>query len=48
LVFDGANIWVASYDGGTLSKMRVSDGVLLDVYNIPGPMDSHSMVPISG
>jgi len=38
LTFDGANIWAADSAGGTVTKVRASDGMLLGTYKVgPGP-----------
>lgn len=38
LTFDGANIWAADSAGGTVTKVRASDGILLGTYTVgPGP-----------
>jgi len=38
LAFDGANIWAADSAGGTVTKVRTSDGMLLGTYKVgPGP-----------
>ena len=38
LTFDGANIWAADSAGGTVTKVRASDGLLLGTYTVgPGP-----------
>jgi len=33
---DGANIWVANFDGGNVMKLRASDGVILDTIGLGG------------
>ena len=32
LAFDGANVWIANSRGGTVTKVRASDGVVLDTF----------------
>src|SRR5580692_11987163 len=32
--FDGANIWVANYGDGTVTKLRTSDGALLGTFAV--------------
>lgn len=34
LVFDGANIWVANFGGGTVTKLRASDGQNLQTITV--------------
>jgi hypothetical protein len=29
---DGTNVWVANYNGGTISRVRASDGKLLETW----------------
>ena len=33
-VFDGANIWVANYIGGSVTKVRASDGAILGTFAV--------------
>ena len=32
--FDGANIWVANYGSGTVTKLQANDGTVLGTYNV--------------
>jgi DNA-binding beta-propeller fold protein YncE len=36
VAFDGANIWVANNAGGSVSKLRASDGKALGTFRVPG------------
>ena len=36
LCFDGANIWSANYASASVSKVRTSDGALLNTFSPPG------------
>jgi hypothetical protein len=33
LAFDGANIWTASDNSNTVTKLRASDGAVLGIFN---------------
>src|ERR1700730_2367153 len=32
--FDGANIWVANYGSGTVTKLQANDGTVLGTYSV--------------
>src|SRR5579862_2847028 len=34
IAFDGANIWTANYNGGTVTKLRASDGKRLGTFDV--------------
>ena len=34
VAFDGANIWVANENSNTVTKLRASDGALLDTFPV--------------
>jgi DNA-binding beta-propeller fold protein YncE len=36
IAFDGANVWVTNRDGGTVSKLRASDGKTLGTFSVVG------------
>jgi S-layer homology domain len=38
-VFDGADVWVANFHGGSVSRVRASDGRLLDTWSALFPVD---------
>ena len=36
MAYDGANIWAVDYDGASVTKLRASDGVVLDTIPLGG------------
>ncbi|MDR3556254.1 MAG: YncE family protein [Syntrophobacteraceae bacterium] len=37
IAYDGANIWVANYSRNSVTKLRATDGSLVEAYKVPGP-----------
>jgi len=54
LAFDGANIWIANYESGNVTKLRATDGAILDTFHvggaddIPGSADSPVAIAFDG
>jgi sugar lactone lactonase YvrE len=40
MAFDGLNVWVSTYYGGAVIKLRLSDGATLETIQVPNALSA--------